>query len=195
MTINSIPLIGLTGFARSGKDTFFKFANLIYSNIKSFECQRFAFADELKKECDQFLLDNVGISAWTDNDLEKNVIRPFLVTYGTHVRRKLNPNCWIDKIKDDVLYWINTGNTAIITDVRYLNEVQWIKSMGGNVVNISRVGVGPANVEESEQAELMQSYIDHAIEWPTYGEKSISECAPEISKCISQLETHTELIQ
>lgn len=195
MTINSIPLIGLTGFARSGKDTFFKFANLIYSNIKSFECQRFAFADELKKECDQFLLDNVGISAWTDNDLEKNVIRPFLVTYGTHVRRKLNPNCWIDKIKDDVQYWINTGNTAVITDVRYLNEVQWIKDMGGKVVNISRIGIGPANTEEAEQAELMQSYIDHAIEWPTYGEKSISECTPEINRCISQLETHTELIQ
>ena len=79
MTQSKIPLIGLTGYARSGKDTFFQFANLLTSSRKSYDCQRFAFADELKKECDDFLKSTLGISAYTSDSKEKEIVRPFLV--------------------------------------------------------------------------------------------------------------------
>lgn len=189
MTQSKIPLIGLTGYARSGKDTFFQFANLVTSSANNYECQRFAFADELKKECDNFLKETLGISAFTSDSKEKEVIRPFLVFWGTKIRREQNPNCWIDKIKDDVMYWINKGNTAIITDVRYVNEVQWVKSLGGKIVNIVRQDIGPANEEEWSQGELMKAYTDHFINWETYGTESLTECTPKIRECIAKLES------
>ena len=189
MTQSKIPLIGLTGYARSGKDTFFQFANLLTSSRKSYDCQRFAFADELKKECDDFLKSTLGISAYTSDSKEKEIVRPFLVFWGTKIRRQQNENCWIDKIKDDVIYWMNKGNTAVITDVRYGNEAEWIKSLGGKIVNIIREGVGPANEEEWREGEFMKAYTDHFINWKTYGEDALGDCTPEIEKCFSKLES------
>ena len=92
-------IVGISGLARSGKDTLFKFLSekLKNSNISS---KRLAFADELKEECDDFLKKNIGISAFTETNTEKEIIRPFLVCYGTKVRRRLNKNCWIDRLSN-----------------------------------------------------------------------------------------------
>ena len=91
-------LIGLTGFARSGKDTFYIRAANYLANTDNLAF-RFAFADVLKRECDPLLMLNAGISAFTSNPEEKELIRPLLVAYGTGIRRKLDSNCWINKIK------------------------------------------------------------------------------------------------
>ena len=44
--------------------------------------QRLAFADELKKDVDQFLVEKLGISAFTEVTEEKEIIRPMLTTWG-----------------------------------------------------------------------------------------------------------------
>ena len=90
-------IIGVTGFARSGKDTFYQESSKLLSRAN---CFRYAFADALKQESDDFLKKNVGISAFTEDSEDKELIRPFLVTYGTELRRKLNPNCWISKVEE-----------------------------------------------------------------------------------------------
>ena len=98
--LRSNTLIGVTGFATSGKDTLY---TICRNNLpSSFNTKRYAFADELKAECDKFLLDNVGISAFTSDPYEKEVIRPLLVTYGTHIRRKLDQNCWINRLEERI---------------------------------------------------------------------------------------------
>ena len=73
-----MKVIGISGLARSGKDTLFQFLSgkLKEDNISS---KRLAFADELKEECDDFLKKNIGISAFTEKNSEKEIIRPFLV--------------------------------------------------------------------------------------------------------------------
>ena len=87
-------IIGVTGFARSGKDTFFKESSKLLSKA---QCHRYAFADALKHESDDFLKKNVGISAFTDAE-DKELIRPFLVTYGTELRRKIDPIAGLKKL-------------------------------------------------------------------------------------------------
>ena len=86
-----------------------------------YSVKRVAFADCLKSECDELLSKHMGISAFTENTEEKEIIRPLIVTYGTHIRRKLNKNCWIDKINGMVKSFLNDIIT-FVTDVRFENE-------------------------------------------------------------------------
>jgi hypothetical protein len=176
----SKKIIGLTGFARVGKDTFqIRSKSLLRSISDNFVCHRYAFADSLKKECDDFLIKNIGISSFTESTSEKNVIRPFLVTYGTHLRRKMDPECWIKKVRP-LVSSINScpgkSDFIFVTDVRFRNEAEWIKSTGGEIINISREGYGPANIEEKEQSLLIAPLIDHEVFWPTFGDDNINEC-------------------
>ena len=116
-----MTIIGISGLARSGKDTLFKFLSekLKINNISS---KRLAFADELKEECDDFLKKNIDISAFTEKNEEKEIIRPFLVCYGTKVRRRLNKNCWIDRLSSKLE--ATNQDYVFITDVRYEHEIE-----------------------------------------------------------------------
>ena len=84
-------LVGISGLARSGKDSIYLKCEPILKNM-GYSVKRVAFADCLKSECDELLSKYTGISAFTENTEEKEIIRPLLVTYGTHIRRKLNKN-------------------------------------------------------------------------------------------------------
>lgn len=179
-------LIGINGYARSGKDTFFE-RSKIYLEREGKKCIRFAFADALKSEIDPLLLNNVGISAFTEKDSEKEVIRPLLVTYGTDIRRKINPNCWIEVIQSEVIKYLNQGYYVFITDVRFENEAHWVKLNGGLMVNIERLGVLPANHEEHRQKVLMKKHLNYKISWPTYGEDSIENCDEHVVPNLSHI--------
>lgn len=186
--MNKLPkIIGLTGFATSGKDTFFTAINSLAKDMNLPEMTRFAFADELKRECDSFLIENVGISAWTSEKKSKEIIRPFLVTYGTHIRRKLDQNCWINKIKDSVENCIANNEIPVVTDVRYENEALWVKEQEGIIVQINRESIGPANNEEESEMKKLSNYQDFSVDWPTFGADNLSECMGFARSFLSQL--------
>jgi hypothetical protein len=167
-------IIGVTGFARSGKDTFFQESSRLLSKAK---CHRYAFADALKEESDDFLKKHVGISAFTEEAEDKELIRPFLVTYGTHLRRKLDPSCWIKKVEQAIEdnHKSSRNNIIFITDVRFENEAQWVKSIGGIITKVTREGVKAANQDEHVQSALIEKYVDLRIMWPTYKPGDIKE--------------------
>jgi hypothetical protein len=176
-------LIGISGFARAGKDTFCERCSdiLLKYGLKS---RQFSFANALKNELNDLLLDNIGISAFTEDNEEKKIIRPLLVTYGTEVRRKLNPACWIESISSKVEESLKEGYYVFISDVRFLNEASWIQDSGGLLFNIQRDGIGPANKDEQEQYNLFRSMVDYTISWPSFGYNHIQECDPYIYRLI-----------
>ena len=120
-------IIGVTGFKRSGKDTFAR----VLSERAGYV--RVAFADALKEEVAAFL----GISL-EELERDKELWRPVLQHRGVSMRQK-NPNHWIDR----VAYRITTLIPArvVITDVRFLNEAAWVRSRGGMIVRVVRNGV------------------------------------------------------
>ena len=154
-------LVGLCGLARSGKDTFFKFLK------KSCESNfnRYAFADELKKECYDFVMTNSGISVYSENEHEKELIRPLLVAYGTHLRRAINPTCWIDRLEPQVNYDLRKGINVVITDVRYENELEWIHKLGGTSIYIETLGNEPRNSEERKHDPKLKLKAKHHFKW------------------------------
>ena len=179
-------LIGISGYARSGKDTFYqRSAEILSKNDK--KSVRLAFADALKHELDDLLVTHLGISAFTEDDKEKELIRPLLVTYGTELRRKLNPNCWIETIQSDVMDYLDDGSYVFITDVRFENEARWIKSQGGLMVYVEREGIKPANHEEHKQNVRMKKYLNYKIFWPTFGAGSLDNCDEHIYPAIAHI--------
>ena len=178
-------LIGVSGFARSGKDTFCSRASK-FLEFHGHTCKTYSFANALKGELNELLLKHTGISAFTEIDSEKEVIRPLLVTYGTDVRRKLNPNCWIESIQDKIATDLSSNHYVFISDVRFLNEAEWIKSQGGYLFNIQRHNVSAANKDEAEQYKLFHHFIDYRISWPTFGEDTLSNCDDYVVKLFNE---------
>lgn len=123
-------VIGLSGAARAGKDTL---ANLICVLVP--RCEKIAFAHALKEECEPICQERWGISAWTEDPEEKKVIRQLLIDVG-HGRRQTCPTYWIDRVREKV--YMSRSVHQIITDVRYANEAEFVKSQGGIVIMVKR---------------------------------------------------------
>lgn len=163
-----LPLIfGIAGVARCGKDTLGKY--LMQKLQKGgFPCLAISFASALKHDLDDFLKDKLNISAFTENNTEKDVIRPILVSYGTDVCRKIDQNFWIKKIDRKVKSSINNKIIVVIPDVRYENEAKWIKQNGGFVIHLSRMGQKPANFHEKLNDPILKQTADYKIKWKTF---------------------------
>lgn len=148
-------IISISGNARCGKDTL---GNNIVSILEDLgiKAKTLSFAYELKSSVDSFLLEQTGISAFTDNDIEKSIIRPFLVCWGTDVMRSIDNNIWINKLEGS----LSTDRVNIITDLRFENELDWVKSKGGLSIMLKRDGIKPANDYEKINNLELSNNVD-----------------------------------
>jgi hypothetical protein len=137
-------IIGLCGYARSGKDEFYKAVSGTYT-------RKLAFATRVKQEVQDFL--NVHFPGKFDvinNDADKIFWRKLLVDWGDTCR-KVDPNIWIDKLKaDNASILPDNSIVKYITDVRYFNEAQWVLDNNGILIMIKRADVFADNDVEDE---------------------------------------------
>ena len=148
-------LIGLCGYARSGKDS-------VADCMKGFK--KLAFATALKREVQRMLDVSSEKGGSVVDDKDKAKYRPMLVAWG-QIKRSIKPDYWIRKLA--TTYNRICAEDIVITDVRYKNEIDWIHQMNGIVIMIARPGVGPANDEEKRSfGEILDSDktgIDYTI--------------------------------
>lgn len=162
-----IKIIGIAGVARVGKDTFCDdIINILGS--QGINAQRVAFADALKKDINDFLVDKTGVKAYIREDNGKELIRPLLVAYGELMRELTGGKHWINKIKKEVGVNINNQVLSIVSDVRYPNEASWINSTRhGVTLHLSREGIKPANREEELNDPKTQKECSFRLQWET----------------------------
>lgn len=164
-------IIGLSGYARAGKDT-------AGEALVSRGWVRVSFADALKQVLYDLrpLFDLDGhFSSDTCGDIAQNVdalgweqvkagedtgysAREYLQRLGTAVREHVSPTAWVDAAFRNM----RPGGRYVITDLRYPNEYEAVKEQGGQVWRITRPGFGPANDHVSEVA-LDGHHFDHYI--------------------------------
>lgn len=125
-------IIGFCGYARAGKDESAK--PLIERGF-----ERVAFADAIKYHIAYIFDETID---WVNSN--KSILRPLMVEIG-RTGRAVNPDIWIDM----VLPLLDPDKDYVITDVRYLNEIEAIRAIGGKVYLIERPNYGPANKEET----------------------------------------------
>lgn len=145
-------IIGLTGYAQSGKDTF---ASIL---VEKYGYSRIAFADKIRDflyginpmvACSPtgYLQDLVNLVGW-DKAKQEPQVRRLLQDLGISARDLISEDIWVTA----ALSSVSKDQRVVITDVRFENEAATIKSMGGQLWRVKRSGVGPVNdhVSESE---------------------------------------------
>jgi len=161
------PIIGLCGFARTGKNSFADFIrDLGKESDPPIAFKNVSFAYALRKELDSFLQEKIGISAFTEDPIEKEIIRPLLVCWGTSViRNKIDRDYWVKNLKNTTNNNRKTGFISIITDVRFANELKWIEKEGGVSIFVEREGVRPANPDEFKFTDPLKKQCNLTFKW------------------------------
>jgi len=157
-------IIGLSGYATSGKDTVAKIL------IEDYGYTRIAFADPIREAVyilnpivkDGFRVQGlVDVYGWEVAKTDYPEIRRLLQVFGSELgREKFGNNFWVNQ----ALFGIGNANSkVVITDVRFPNEASAIKMYeSAQVWRITRPGIQPVNTHISETA--LDSYaFDHTI--------------------------------
>jgi len=168
-----VDLIGLCGFARSGKNSFSDFIIDLRIEEKAdlLKVMSTSFAYALRKDLDSFLLDKLNISAFTEDPKEKEIIRPMLIAWGTDVMRdRIDKNHWINKIEEEVNNNRKNQISSIITDVRFGNELEWIRKNQGITIFIERENIGPKNDDERNHTLPLRDKCDLIFKWSELNE-------------------------
>lgn len=144
-------IIGLSGYARSGKDTV---AGMLIG-IHGYE--RVAFADKIREfllEIDPLVMHNgmdfrlqdiVESKGWEDAKTDFPEVRRLLQDLGVGARKLFGKDFWVQQAMREA-----TNLKTVITDVRFKNEAEMIKANGGKIWRINRIGVTATNAHESE---------------------------------------------
>lgn len=177
-------VVGLTGYARSGKDTVGQHL------VKTCGFTRVSFADAVRdavytlnpimyqEDREEFVRvqDIVDEGGWEATKVVHDEGRRLLQVMGTEVGRMLfGENVWVD-IADRKIQAID--GPVVITDVRFDNEAEYVRANGGEVWWIYRAGVGPVNSHASDNIDFP---VDRII--PNNG--SLDELFGEIDSLIN----------
>lgn len=163
-------IIGLVGRAGSGKDTVFSF---IRDYVHDKRVAGVAFADPLK-DAILAMFAPYGVThnhLWGSSELRGKQIGNMTNKWGFPItvrralqtlahewgRRKLYRNVWVDLGIQHALQALADGDSlAVITDVRYVNEMKAIRKAGGHLWHVERPGqkllTGTAARHASERA-------------------------------------------
>lgn len=151
-------LIGFTGQAHSGKDTA---ASHLVNGPRRYK--QYAFAQPMKEACKV-------IFGWDErhvNGVLKDVVDP---RYGTSPRKALqtlgtewgrdiiNPSIWLIRAQIEIA----KHRDLVITDVRFDNEAELIRSSGGIIVKVTREDTTGVMAHSSE-AGIKWELIKHVV--------------------------------
>lgn len=164
-----IKPIGITGFARCGKDTFFELFTK-YCNKNNIKTKRIALADLLKSDLKDFVFQKFNLDICNVDNKNKEFIRPLMLVYGKLRRDSTNGKYWTNKVQNQVDDCITNGIIPIITDLRYdefpEDEYFWLKQKNkGYLVSITLTKNKPANKEERVNITKIKKSADYKIRW------------------------------
>lgn len=161
ITKTDLGIIGLSGYARSGKDTIAKIL------VDEYGYTRIGFADAIREflmGINPILSDGyrlgeiVKLHGWEIAKAQDEV-RRLLQETGTVARSLFGESFWVEIL----LSKIGPEDKIVIPDVRFSNEANIVQMLGGAVWKVSRPGVGPINAHISESD--MESYeVDAEID-------------------------------
>ena len=173
-------IIGLSGYAQSGKDTVAELLCLNYGYT------RLSFAQPMRDaiytlnpmvESGNRVADLVDEYGW-DVAKANPEVRRLLQVFGTEVGRKqFGDNFWVQQAFDKI-----DTTKIVFSDVRFPNEAQEIQQYGGQVWRINRHNHTPVNGHKSEHA--MDNFMfKHVL----YNDGTLDELSDEVFMLAKEL--------
>jgi hypothetical protein len=165
-------IIGLTGYAQSGKDTV---ASIL---VEQYGYTRVAFADKVREllyELDPpFPMENgkvvglqnlIDVYGW-DSAKQNELVRSMLQNLGLGARKLFGPNVWVNEAMKTMLNDPRPDLKYVVTDVRFLNEADMIKANHGQIWRVERPGINAVNSHVSESQmdgyEINQTFLNNS---------------------------------
>lgn len=201
-----VKLLGINGFKRAGKDTLAKkiceldptvaHLSLGYRLKKEvagiFNYNQAYVLCEISKDlplpepmCLDLHIDKIKVVTGLDNVEEHRkcayTMRQLLQYYGTEYIRAAKPTYWFDRIEEVISQ--GSATKVVISDIRFENEKDWIKSNDGSVVRIYRDGVR-FNNKESHASEHFSFDADQAFDIGSGNELQFHDAAVECLKVL-----------
>ena len=150
MQIADLKIVGICGKKRAGKDSLYN----AVSNLMGVKVERIAFGDMVKGE----VASVVKFFEDTDENLEfmeahKERFRPLLQWWGTEYRRHFyGSDYWIDSMRSRLHSVPPLVETMFITDVRFPDEIELVRDLGGKLIRVDGRGDGSGDSHSSEVA-------------------------------------------
>lgn len=141
-------IIGLTGYAQSGKDSVAKVL------MENYGFQRVAFADKIRELMyemnpdyhDTLLQQAVDRFGW-DEVKKDPTVRRMMQNLGVGARKLFGDNFWVHQAMTSIA---NANPNIVVTDVRFINEADTLKTNGAQLWRVKRTGVNAVNGHISE---------------------------------------------
>jgi hypothetical protein len=179
--VNKVIILGLTGKKRSGKDTVADYL------INNYGFTKLSFAEPLKKVCVELF--DLSDNQVNGSDKEKEIVdsrwgysaRQLMQIIGTELFRNNLPkymrlgyqladnpadnsiNIWVHILHKKIISLQEKGiNYFVISDVRFLDEINLIQSLGGYIIKLNRVN--DSNDTHISETELDNTKFEYNIE-------------------------------
>jgi hypothetical protein len=184
-------IIGLAGYARSGKDTVAQYL------VEHHGFTRMAFADPMREALLRlnpkitvngvngvYLASVVGKLGWETLKEASPDVRELLQRMGTEVGREMfGEHFWIDYLMNKAL---EAKTDIVISDVRFINEANAVRLWNGQVWRVNRPNVGPANDHISETGLDEFTNYDVVIT----NDSTLENLHSELATLLDQIKVH-----
>jgi len=158
-------LIGIAGKARSGKDTIAEYM------VNEYGAHRYALADPLKEAI------SVATGIPLDdfyNEEKKEIENPFwglspryfAQHFGTEcMRHQFREDFWLKRAELEYVRVLQECHPAffVIPDIRFENEVDWIREMGGEMWHVIRPALGEGIVRPHASEKGVERREDDTV--------------------------------
>jgi hypothetical protein len=179
------------GVARSGKNTFCNiFQSLLEKDGKT--CIQESFAKPLRAEMFEVVQQMFGLDVYTQNENEKNIIRPLMVDWAAIRRQKTNGNYFADKLKERLDLISDSFDYCLINDFRFgeyytpetnNDELGLAKKLNGTIIHIKQYSlyegrrnyIKPPNCAEKKNDPIINKHADHHVVWPKTDNQKLLE--------------------
>jgi hypothetical protein len=156
-----MQVIGLSGYARTGKDT------VAQALVQKHGFIRVGFAEPLYAlmlRLDPYITSAgtrlstvVGQYGWERAKDTFPELRRLMQEHGDGARELLDPDVWVRALT----LRLDPSGKYVIADMRYPNEKAAVERLGGRTVRVHRPGYGPTNDHISETALDDHSFDYH----------------------------------
>lgn len=158
-----LPIIGIAGHRGAGKN---EVARAIEREHGWFQL---AFADAIRegvRQLDPMIIEDgkclrlsqmIDAHGWEETKRKSYEVRRLLQRFGTEAGRRIHgEDCWVNIVHQRILQIesvVNWGSGVLITDVRFPNELQFIRNHGIGCIYVHRPSIVDGSPELQHESE------------------------------------------